>query len=250
MWGVVRWFIFPTQTLPRAPEPGERPGRERWWLETEAGQVEAWFLPGDKVSADQPGPAVVFAHGNGELIDPWEWRLAPYREMGVSVLLLEYRGYGRSAGRPSQRAIVRDAEQFYQKLCGRAEVDQERIFFQGHSLGGGVVCALSRICAPKAMILQSTFTSIAAMTQPFWVPQWFILDPFDNLHAVVHFQGPVLVVHGTRDKVVPYRHGQRLQEAAPLGRLVTYDCGHNDFRLERKDFWAEVASFLTEAHLL
>ena len=104
---MLRWLqrslLFPRSMAVATNEAvlADAPGAERWWHTMEDGEVEAWFLPGVGVDPDHPGPAVVCAHGNGEVIDQWVLPLRRYREWGLSVLLLEYRGYGRSAGTPS-----------------------------------------------------------------------------------------------------------------------------------------------------
>src|SRR5688572_30832441 len=107
------------------------------------GPVEGWFLPAYGVAAGRPGPAVIFAHGNAEIIDPYALELEPYRRMGVSVLLPEFRGYGRSGGEPSEEGITDDFVAFHDLLAARPDVDPSRIVFHGRSLGGGVVCALA-----------------------------------------------------------------------------------------------------------
>lgn len=94
-----RAMLFQPNIAPTdEPRIGRTPGLERWWHESDEGPVEAFFLPGDGVDAAHPGPVVIDTHGNAEVIDPLPGWLAPYRRMGVSVLLPEYRGYGRSAG--------------------------------------------------------------------------------------------------------------------------------------------------------
>ena len=93
-------------------------GLVRLRRDVDGGGVEAWVLPGRGASAERPGPAVIFAHGNGELIDHWPDVLSWYVRQGVTVLLPEYRGYGRSAGRPSERDITDDFVWFHDDLAG------------------------------------------------------------------------------------------------------------------------------------
>jgi len=102
-----RWLIYPRWLREPRPAAGEGvEGLERWSRALpEGGAVEAWFLPGRGASAERPGPLVVVAHGNAELVEDWPRMLAPYCELGVSVLLPEYRGYGRSAGYPTQALL-------------------------------------------------------------------------------------------------------------------------------------------------
>lgn len=245
-----RKILFPTFALPK---PDGRPpaDAQRWSLDVEGGEVEAWFLPGDGASAQAPAPAVIFAHGNGELIDHWPGPLGAYRRLGVSVLLMEYRGYGRSAGAPSEEAIVGDAVRFYDRLVALPEVDPARIVFHGRSLGGGVVTALAARRKPAAMILMSTFRSFAHLARAYGVPRFLVLDPFDS-EAVLqaHPDIPLLVVHGRRDDLVPVDHGEALAGLVDDGRLVLYDAGHNDCPPTWPPFWREVEGFLRAQSVL
>ena len=207
-------------------------------------------LPGQGASKDRPGPAVIFAHGNGELIDHWPEPLAELRRMGVSVLMPEYRGYGRTPGWPSQEAITEDYVKFYDLLAARPEVDRRRIVFFGRSLGGGAVCSLARQRKPRAMILMSTFTSVTRMARRYLVPSFLVRDPFDNLTAVSQLDIPLLIVHGRQDSLVPYEHGQKLHAAARQSELVTYEADHNDCPPNWSAFWGDLRRFLQKAEIL
>src|SRR5688572_30017025 len=99
-----RKLVFPTHLMRLRQQPSLPAEGESWWIDTPEGRVEGWFLPAQ--GASTPRPLVLFAHGNGELIDDWPELLAPYRAQGVHVLLPEYRSYGRSGGTPGERALV------------------------------------------------------------------------------------------------------------------------------------------------
>jgi fermentation-respiration switch protein FrsA (DUF1100 family) len=249
---IQRLILFPRFATQAEPGAGRGvPGLVRLELPTPAGPVEGWLLPGHGVSAARPGPAVIFAHGNAELIDDWPPVMERYRRMGISVLLAEYRGYGRSAGSPSQAAITEDFVKFYDLLAARPEVDRRRIVFHGRSLGGGVVCALAAQRPPAALILMSTFTSVVDMARRYWVPRFLIRDPFDNLQRVRELDRPLMLVHGRRDRVVPFSHFERLRQAAPGARLVVYDdADHNDCPPDWEHFWGQVQAFLRQAQVL
>ncbi len=248
---LARCMLFPRGMVKPDPRAGEGiAGLERLWLETEAGRVEAWFLPGGGVSRAAPGPLVIFAHGNAELIDLWPELLEPYRKLGVSVLLPEYRGYGRSAGSPSQRAIAEDLVRFHDLVVARPEVDRARVVLHGRSLGGGAVCALASARPPRALILQSTFTSVRAMARRFLVPGFLVRDPFDNLEVVSRIRPRLLILHGEHDELIPFRHAEALRGAVPGSRLVPLRCGHNDCPPDEAAFWRELTSFLREAGVL
>lgn len=220
------------------------------WIDTPPGSVEAWLTLGRGVSPAESGPAVIIAHGNAELIDHLQLWIDTFRQAGVTVLLPEYRGYGRSAGRPSQRGIVDDFARFYDQLAGRPEVDADRIFFYGRSVGTGVVCDLALKRKAAAVILQSPFTSVTAVARRYLVPRWLVLDPYDNLQAVKQLRCPLLIMHGRYDEIIPYRHGQTLHAAALDSRLMTYDCGHNDLPPDWDVFWRDMFAFLHDHQIV
>ena len=162
-------------------------------------------------------------------------------------MLPEYRGYGRSSGSPTQAGITEDLVRFYDMLAAREEVDEKKIVFHGRSLGGAVVCSLAAQRPAAGLILQSTFTRFTDMTAQYFVPSFLVLDPFDSLGVVGRFEGPVLVIHGRRDQLIPHSHGELLAQTASRGRLVSYDCGHNDCPLDWDAMWREVDALVDEA---
>ena len=103
-----RQIMFPRGQIPQPLQSDQTiAGLKKIWLETEYGKVEAWFLPSADASNASPAPAVIFGHGNGELIDFWPEELKRFTQLGISLLLVEYPGYGRSAGSPSQDSITK-----------------------------------------------------------------------------------------------------------------------------------------------
>ena len=245
-----RQIMFPRGMIPSpSPDAGKVPGREQIWLDTSYGKVEAWYLPPPR-HLQRPGPAVIFAHGNGELIDFWPDELAPFRQMGIGVLLVEYPGYGRSGGSPSQKSITTAFVAAYDRLKQRPDIDPDRIVLFGRSIGGGAVCALAQARPSAALILMSTFINVSAFAKNFLVPPIFVRDPFDNLAVVKTYNGPILFIHGKQDDVIPYRHGLTLYRAAPNGKLLSYDCQHNDCLPGLGTFWQDVEIFLREAAIL
>jgi fermentation-respiration switch protein FrsA (DUF1100 family) len=243
-----RRILFPRHlTLPMTSAGENILGLERHWIETEEGRVEGWWLPSGR---EGRRPAVIFAHGNAELIDYWPPLLDHYRRLGIGVLLPEYRGYGRSAGSPSQATITEDFVRFYDWISGREDVDPARIIFHGRSLGGGVVCALALQRKPALLILQSTFTSVRDMAARFFLPGFLVADPFDNLTVVRSLDVPVLVVHGRQDELVPLEQGERLARAARRGRLWVTEGDHNSTPPDWAEFFREVERFLREMGII
>ncbi len=230
---------------------GATPRLERWWIDSPEGRVEAFFVPGDGVSDARPGPVVIYAHGNAEVIDPLPSWLSEYREMGVSLLLPEYRGYGRSAGSPSEDAFRADFVAFYDRMVARPDVDRARIVYHGVSLGGGAVAQLARARAPAAFILQSTFTSVADRAHELLgVPRFLVSNRFDSLSVHRASPRPSLIFHGTRDQTIPISHGRALAAAIPESELVTCDADHNDLPPPELDYWGIIRRFLRARGIL
>jgi hypothetical protein len=244
-----RQVLFPRYMIPATAAPDLKAmGIEPVWLETSFGKVEAWYLPPKPDS--KPSPAVIFAHGNGELIDYWPNELGRFAAMGVGLLLVEYPGYGRSAGSPSQASISETFTRAYDILAARGDVDPGRIALFGRSLGGGAVCDLALKRPSAALILMSAFKSVSAFSVRYLAPAFMIRDPFDNLAAVRQYAGPVLVIHGSFDEVVPFSHGQTLHAAARNGKLIVYEAGHNDCPPDWEVFWRDVEGFLRASGVL
>ncbi|MCC6875706.1 MAG: alpha/beta hydrolase [Sandaracinaceae bacterium] len=247
---LARAIVFPRGAARPDPSVFATPGLERWPLATDEGEVEAFFLPGRGASADRPAPAVVFTHGNAELIDHWAAPLARYRELGVSVVLPEYRGYGRSQGSPSEDAIAEDLRALQSRLRSDPRVDASRLVYHGRSLGGGAACALAATHPPAALVLESTFTSLPDVAAAMFVPGFLLPDRFDNRGALSRYRGPVLLFHGTRDTVIPVRHARELERAHARAELVLYDAGHNDLPPPGSDYWARIERHLRSAGVI
>ncbi len=244
-----RPLLFPRWMIPAPGEPAvEERGIERLWLSASFGRVEAWYLPPPENR--RPAPAVVFAHGNGELIDFWPETLGPFRELGFGLLLVEYPGYGRSGGSPSQRRIAEAFDLAYDRLAARPEIDRARIVLLGRSLGGGAVCDLALRRPAAALVLLSCFTGVKAFAARYLAPPFLIRDPFDNLAALRRYRGPVLVLHGRHDEIVPFGHAARLKAAAADAELVAYEAGHNDCPPDWEAFFRDVAGFLRRKGIL
>ncbi len=246
-----RHILFPRgQIGAPSPEPSSIAGLERIWLDTDFGKTEAWFLPPSTSHGAGRAPALIFAHGNAELIDFWPLEFKKITSLGIGVLLVEYPGYGRSQGAPSQKSITETFVAAYDAIVARNDVDPSRIVLLGRSLGGGAVCALAEKRPAAALILLSAFTSVRSLALNFLFPGFLVLDTFDNLSMVKSYPGPVLVVHGRNDNLIPYKHGTALCRAARQCRMLTYDCGHNDCPPSWDIFCKDVESFLLAAGIM
>jgi pimeloyl-ACP methyl ester carboxylesterase len=242
-----RWLLFPSYLCPAGAAPRMRDGDvEQLGIETDEGRTEAFFL---RARGNEKRPAVIFAHGNAELAEHWISVFDQVRARGVHVLLPEYRGYGRSTGSPSERSIREDFVRFHDRLVADPAIDEERVIYVGRSLGGGAVGVLARERRPAALVFMNTFTSVTDIAGRYWVPRALVRDRFETLSAVCSLGVPTLVIHGTRDGVVPFSHGRRLAEACG-GQLVQLDAGHNDCFPDHASMVDLLMGFFAEAGLL
>ena len=224
---------------------------EQNWIDTKDGRVETWFLSTktgkNSIGETQKSPVIIFAHGNGELIDFWADEFLHFTREGISILLVEYPGYGRSKGSPSQESITNAFIKAYDMVAKRDDIDPEKIVFLGRSLGGGAVCSLAQHRKPAAIILMSSFINTKSFARKYLAPGTLIRDSFENIKTIEQFDGPVLIMHGRHDELIPYDHGIKLHKACKKGKLITYNCGHNDCPPNLDSFINDVKIFLKES---
>ena len=223
------------------------------WLEASFGRVEAWFFRAEGATGavgDVVRPTIIFAHGNGELIEDWQSEMERLAAAGLNALLVEFPGYGHSRGKPSRSTLRETFILAFDWLAARDDVDADRIVAHGRSLGGGVVGDLALNRPIGALVLQSTFSSASAIAREMFVPGFLVRDRFDNRRAVSDFSGPVLLMHGLRDDVIPYAHAEALAAAREGLDITQIDCAHNDCAPEWPRIVASLTAFLRNNTLL
>lgn len=216
------------------------------WIEADGARVELRWHP----SGDTSGIAGIFLHGNKELINDWPLSVEDWNRHGVSVLLMEFPGYGHSTGKGSSQERLRAiSAAAYDWLARQPGVRPERIFAAGRSLGGGIACDLALVRPVGGIFLQSTFRSIRDRgVRLYKVPGFMILDPFDNVAALRSYKGPILAMHGTADAKIPFDDLTALQEAAPHMRKVVFP-GYRHSDIPGADtllYWSSIDSLLAD----
>jgi fermentation-respiration switch protein FrsA (DUF1100 family) len=202
-----------------------------------------WFLPAEG------GPTVLYLHGNAGNIADRLSKLACVVEQGFPVLLVDYRGYGRSEGRPSEGGVYRDALAMYRYLTEQRGLSPDRIAVWGMSLGGAVAVEVASRVPVGRLIVESSFTSardMAPLVLPFW-PRRLVVAEFDSEAKIAKLRMPKLFLHGDADTVVPWEQGRRLYEAAaePKTFVNLPGADHNDALLPgNAEYLQAVVSFL------
>jgi fermentation-respiration switch protein FrsA (DUF1100 family) len=263
VWWLLLYFmqtrmLFPADMAGHPPAAFPPRGGEVWKSDIPGGTVEAWFISAGHADAAHPAPLAVIFHGNAELIDEQQELIGFFRSLGFAVLAPEYRGYGRSAGTPSQAAIRGDAASFLGRAVAHDGVDASRVVFFGRSIGGGVAIDLAGAAAslhlprPAAIITASTFYSVKRIANHFYAPGLLVKNPYRNDLTLPALGVPTLMFHGTRDDIIPYEDGKALHALIPAAKWVEFDCGHNDFPGPGNEprFEREIVTFLREAKVI
>jgi fermentation-respiration switch protein FrsA (DUF1100 family) len=214
-------FPMPPQVPPRPPE-----GAQEVRVKFDGGEAYALYLP--PIEARGPAPLLMFMHGNGELADYWTEEFLVPREWGVGVLLVEYPGYGRAPGSPSERSITESVLALYDWATHHPRIDVKGIVPYGRSLGGGAATRLAVSRPVAGLILESTFTSVADFAAGYMAPAFLVRDRFDSRKTLASYRGPLVVIHGRNDTIVPIAHGRELASLVPGASFRELNCGHND----------------------
>lgn len=232
-------ILYPSPGRERAAGGTPPEGVEIWWRELPdgGGRVEAWWRPAEGAAPGSPAPAVMYFHGNGELIDD-QWPLVElWHRLGVSVLLCEHVGYGRSAGRPALEADIANVAAWYDVLVARPEVRSDAILAHGFSLGASFAAQLAARRPVAGLVLESTFSSLPSMARRLRVWLYFGGERMDTAAVLrgLDARVPVLITHGRLDLVIPVEEGRRLAAARPAARYVEGDYPHIPWAQDEPD---------------
>lgn len=202
---------------------------DAWFKADDGTRLNGWYYPHEK-----PAGVVLYAHGNaGNLTRYAEALRVLHDRHRLSVMIFDYRGYGKSDGEPDEAGIVEDAIAARQWLAQREKIAENDIVLMGESLGGGVMVDLAAEDGARGLVLLNTFTSlpdVAAHHYPLIPTRLLMQNRLDSVAKISHYHGPLLQVHGDKDRVVPFAQGKRLFAAAnePKRFVVSPGGNHND----------------------
>jgi len=231
MWLEESFIFFPAKYPAGDWQPMDLQVEDAWFQSDDGVRLHGWFI-------EHPDPVatVLFCHGNAGNLS---WRAPAMRTLRnrarVNVLIFDYRGYGRSEGKPSEQGLYADARAARRWLARRAGLAPEDIVMMGRSIGGAVAVELAAQDGARALILESTFTSLpdmAAQIYPFIPARWLMRNRFDSVEKIGAYAGPLLQSHGNADTIVPIEQGRRLFAAAENARPKRFiplpGLDHND----------------------
>lgn len=209
-------------------------------------RLHGWFVPGAS------SKAVLFLHGNAGNISHRLDSIRLFHDLGLNVLIFDYRGYGQSEGTPSEQGTYLDAHAAWQWLTEKRGFEPSSIVIFGRSLGGAIAAWLATHERPGALIVESSFTSVPDMGQRLypWLPvRWLARFDYPTRRYVAEASCPVLIVHSSDDDIIPFEHGQAIYESAGEPKaFLELKGGHNDGFFVSRGYSGGLEAFL-EQHL-
>jgi fermentation-respiration switch protein FrsA (DUF1100 family) len=212
--------------------------------------LDGWFVPANIQRATR-GLVIIF-HGNAGNMGHRLDYLRMFHDLGLATLIIDYRGYGKSSGSPSEAGTYLDAETTWRHATQVLGFKPQRIVVFGESLGGAVAAQLAATHRPGALVLASTFSSVPDLGAEIypWLPIRLLANiEYSTLERLAQIDCPLLVIHSRDDETIPYRHGRRLFEAArPPKQFIEMTGSHNEgFVFAREDWVRQLDVFLAQA---
>ncbi|MBT2968961.1 MAG: alpha/beta hydrolase [Candidatus Thiodiazotropha sp. (ex Ctena orbiculata)] len=175
-------------------------------------KLHGWYIP-----HQTPRATLLFFHGNAGNISHRLDSVSLFNSLGLSVLIIDYRGYGRSEGRPSEKGIYRDAETAWRYLREERAIPGHKILLFGRSLGGAAAAYLATKYTAMGVVLESTFTSVPDMAAELypWLPvRWLARYHYNSGERMAAIKIPVMIIHSRHDEIIPFEHGRMLYDRA------------------------------------
>ena len=225
-------IVFRPRAYPHGDWTPEPRTEDVWFDSTDGVRLNGWFA---EPEGNQPRAVVLFTHGNGGNVAEQRQVIRLLRDqLNASVLVFDYRGYGRSGGIPTEAGLLDDARAARHWLAKRTGVRESDIVLVGHSLGGAVAVDLAAKDGARGLVLECTFSSlpdVATSQFPLFPYRSTMKLHFDSIAKIPAYRGPLLQVHGDGDRIVPEDVGRKLFAAAnePKTFITVPGGSHNDY---------------------
>ncbi len=209
-------------------------------------RLDGWFVP-----AEQARGVLLFFHGNAGNISHRLGSLRMFHDLGLSTFIFDYRGYGRSEGKPSEQGTYRDGEAAWRYLTAERGIAPHSIVYFGRSLGSSIAAHLAMKRAPGVLILESAFPSVpdvGARAYPFLPVRWLARFQYDTEAYLKSVSAPLLIIHSRDDEIIPFKFGRTLFAGANEPKqFLEIRGGHNDgFQLSGSDYVEGIDKFLRD----
>lgn len=233
-----RMLYFPSPTLDTTPRDASLAYEDVSLTCEDGTKIHAWYIPADSARA-----TLIFCHGNAGNISHRLESISQFHRLGLSVLIFDYHGYGDSEGKPGEQETYQDAEAAWKYLAETKGISPDSIIIFGRSLGGAVAVWLAAHHQPKALVVESSFTSIvdvAAHYYPFLPVRLLARVDYDSQKLIGQIEVPVLIIHSPDDDLIPFKLGRKLFESANEPKqFLKIHGGHNAGYLDSDDVYMQ-----------
>ena len=248
---VENFFVFfPDSSFDLTPDALHLTYKDVFFSTEDGRRLHGWFFPQDGDS-----PVILFCHGNAGNISHRLHNVRLLLEKGLQVFIFDYRGYGKSSGRPSEKGIYMDGLAAYDYLVEMEYFTPDKIILFGRSLGATVAIEIAVRKDVKGIIIESGFTSTKGMAKTM-----FLFNPFshflpanyNNLEKIVRISVPKLIIHGDEDHIVPFAMGEKLFAASkePKYFYALRGAGHNDtYVVGGEEYFRKIAMFTRDSRI-
>jgi uncharacterized protein len=245
-------IFYPARPIAYTPKALGLPFEDVYFQTADNLKLNGWLVKSPK--DPHKDSTILFLHGNAGNIGDRLDKIQLFHKMGLNVFIVDYRGYGRSAGHPSEKGMYLDARGGWDYLRTRKDIDPNKIVGYGESLGGAAVIDLAAEQPVAALITDSAFSSAADMAKrivPF-VPAFLLSVKLDSVSKIKDVRGPKLIIHSPDDEVIPYAQARRLFEAAPEPKVFLEISGtHNEgYDVARSVYVLGIHEFLKKFNLV
>jgi uncharacterized protein len=252
LWGQTKLIFFPDSYIKSTPQVYGLDYQDIW-LRIGKDRVHGWWIPGGQASA----PVLLYLHGNGSNNGDLTEIAAILHQLPVSVLLIDYRGYGKSSPVfPNETRVYQDAEAAWQFLTQEQKIKPQQIFVYGHSLGGAIAIELaSKHPDVAGLITEGTFTSVKDLASllpglKIFPLSWLVTQRFDSITKIKSLQAPILILHGAGDRTIPPLMANELYAVAPEPKYLAIfpEAGHNNLpELDLQQYLLTLQEFIESA---
>ncbi len=226
---IENFFVFyPVSSFDSSPGDWRMNAEDIFFNSDDKTRLHGWFFP-----LKGEVPVILFCHGNAGNISHRLDNIKFLLERGLPVFIFDYRGYGKSAGRPSETGLYRDGLAAYDFLVNQKNIPADRIVLFGRSLGAAITIEIALKRKIRSLIIESAFTSSKGMAKtlfPFSLISFFLPSHYNNLEKIARVKVPKLIIHGEEDDIVPFYMGQEIYHVAqdPKYFFPIKNAGHND----------------------
>lgn len=241
-----KMIFYPDRDIIATPKEIGLVYEDIYFTTTDNIKLNGWF-----VQAEQSRGVIIFCHGNAGNISHRLESIKQFVDLGFSVFIFDYRGFGLSSGKITEQGSYLDAEAAYNYIIDNKNIDPIKIVFFGRSLGGSVASWLAKEKTPKLLIIESTFTSIvdfASQTYPIFPVKLLLRFDYNTKKYLQEIKCPVLIIHSVDDEMIPFNHAIELFNIANEPKeLLKLTGTHNEgFMFSRNNYITGLKNFLNK----